>query len=59
MKTKKLTREQALRRLGWVNTRRGWVLKRKGSPLLKDPNLSAVHTGIGITMACELEDIHS
>jgi hypothetical protein len=54
---KKLTREQALRNLGWKNTKNGWVLKRKGSPLLKDPNLN-VSKGIGITLACELEDIN-
>jgi hypothetical protein len=54
--TKKATREQALRKLGWKNTKRGWVLKRKNSPLLKDPNLN-ISNGAGITIACELEDI--
>jgi hypothetical protein len=56
MNAKKRTREQQLRKLGWMDTKNGWVLKRKGSPLLKDPNLN-VSKGVGITIACELEDI--
>jgi hypothetical protein len=41
-----------------VDTKRGWVLKRKGSPLLKYSNPD-VSKGVGITIACELENIHS
>jgi hypothetical protein len=48
--------EKKLRSLGWKETTRGWILKRKNSPLLKDPNLKVVK-GVGFTMACELEGL--
>ena len=48
------SKAKALRNLGWKETKTGWVLTRKKSPLL---NLKDVSKGIGFTIACELEDL--